>query len=146
MKLKYLLLTLFEISLLSCASKIKQNQIPFQEVKNYFVNNSVSAHPLSLLLLQQKGLDLYFSPAATMGKEGVPTTINFNKESVVAYIGTLTNKETMISIKNISLNHEEILVHYRITHGKELSYTIRPTVIVKIPKQKKERIKFIQEP
>ena len=82
-KLSFLIITISLLILSSCKTGITQNNIqsdiPYIVAERYFLKNNVSdiSEPK---ITTQKEFDELFGAAAVMGKNGMPTKIDFAKE------------------------------------------------------------------
>src|SRR5690606_11717534 len=63
------------------------NAIPYVLAQNYFVKNTIGEDRNGIYKIEtQAAFDELFSPAASMGKDGKPTPIDFEKQYVIAII------------------------------------------------------------
>jgi heat shock protein HslJ len=146
---RHILTTLFitVISFISTAqTKHKKilNEIttPFQVINGYFLKNTfIEDHLPNAKITTQNEFDELFGAAAFMGKNGMPTSINFKQQYVIA----ITEKETYfnttispISLKKIA---NKILFEYRIIKGKQQSFTIRPLTMILVSKKYTGKVK-----
>lgn len=110
--------------------------IPYILAKNYFVKNTVGEEKNGVHKLEsQADFDSLFSAAATMGKDGMPTAIDFDKQYVIAII--TASSDLTPTIDNIILEKQgkEIAVTYKEVLGEKQSYQIRPVAILIVDKQ-----------
>jgi hypothetical protein len=116
--------------MISCTGS--KDSIKFKEAYHYFYRNDAPQGEQLLRLQSQKELDNYFGSATVMGKDGAPTSINFDKYFVIAKVLQETNHAT--EINNIKLTHDNnrIILGYKTkTHGMtSQDYNIRPTVLL----------------
>ncbi len=71
--------------------------------------------------------------ATRMGKDGMPTEIDFNKEFIIGEILPETDVET--TIEPVSLRKtgsSELTLTYSIKRGAKRSYTTKPMFILKV--------------
>lgn len=109
--------------LIGCTSS--QKAVKYQVAKNYFfVNNSPYSGLLKITTEQELGK--YFGMAATMGKDGQPTEIDFKKQFLIAKI--LPETDTLTHIDPVSVTEEDNTLHvkYNIQRGEKQSYTMQP--------------------
>ena len=103
--------------------------VPYEVVKNYFIRTDAS-FPDSPLITTQEQFDSLFGAAAFMGKDGQPTHIDFDRQSVIAVVLPETDIET--TLRPLSLTRSGGTMTF--TYGKEendkMSYTIRPVLLV----------------
>jgi hypothetical protein len=146
-KIYSILLVLSFLFAVSCSSNSKKSEqenqtkneeissnetkIPFLEAKNYFVKNNYPEKEIhSLVLKTQKDFEEIFGMASTMGTEGKPTNIDFNKQYAIAIIGNTTDKATTIDVISLKKNNNEILLEYKINEGEKVSFKSRPFKLI----------------
>ncbi len=106
--------------------------IPFTEVKNYFVNNTVTEMPPTKITSEAVFLK-NFGMAAVMGEGGQPTPITFDSQFVIDVV--LPSTDTATTVTPVSLketNDGDLVFTYKITEGTKQSYTIRPFVMIAV--------------
>lgn len=110
--------------------------IPYILAKNYFVKNTVGEEKNGVHKIEsQADFDSLFSAAATMGKDGMPTEINFDKQFVIAIITSTSDLTPTIDSIILEKQGQEIAVTYKEVLGEKQSYQIRPVAILIIDKQ-----------
>src|SRR5574344_1483932 len=98
----------------SCSTN-KQNitkSIKYSQAKNYFVLNTVDKASLNVIGSQQD-FDSLFGAAATMGKDGEPTAIDFDKQSVIAVIMSPTDHPTTLEAVSLLKKAQKITFTYK---------------------------------
>ncbi|MFN7312406.1 MAG: hypothetical protein ACK5UI_02890 [Bacteroidota bacterium] len=113
--------------LVETQNEAKVTDIPFTLAKNYFVNNTVEKLD-NPKIETAKTFNKIFGMATTMGKDGKPTEIDFDKKYVIAVI--LPETDLMTSIYPISLQKDEngkITLTYKTVVGEKQSYRTRPS-------------------
>lgn len=122
-------LSFLAISLASCYSTqlIKEgNGVEYSEAQHYFLRNDVKDYS-SRLVTTQKEFDSLFGAAAVMGENGLPTEINWKKQSVVALLTAPTNVDTDIKLKDIKSEKGKLSVRYAVSQkGEPRSYSYTP--------------------
>ena len=117
-------------------------RIEYQIINNYFVKNTVKKGQ-KRKIENQKEFDALFGVAATMGKDGKPTAIDFKKQNVIAIIGNRTNYKTSYEIKGIAMGAMGVVVvTYKTNKGTKMTYSIRPFTAVTIDKDLTGKIIF----
>lgn len=104
--------------------------IAFTVAKNYFVRNDAGKLDNPKIETAEAFRQL-FGMAATMGKNGRPTPIDFTRQYVIAVLLPETNRTT--TIEPVSLRKDakgEITLTYKIVVGQEQSYTTIPNLII----------------
>lgn len=120
--------------------------IPYIVAKNYFVKNTVQKldHPK---IETAEQFNEIFGMATTMGKDGKPTEIDFEKQNSIALILPETDIATTIEVVSLQKNgHGKITFRYKRTVGQKQSFTIRPNVVVLIDKSENGDIAFLEQP
>ncbi|PSK91516.1 hypothetical protein [Taibaiella chishuiensis] len=106
--------------------------VPYTVAEGYFVKNTVKPGPLPApRITTQQDFDNIFGAAAHMGKNGMPTAIDFAKQFVIAVVADETDMAT--ELKPISLKKEtgdQLVFTYETIKGAKQSYTIRPVLMV----------------
>lgn len=126
---KTLTLIASALMLLSCSGK----KVPFTEMKNYFVNNTVEGS-FQGVIDNQADFDRLFGEAALMGTDGRPTTVDFSKEFVIAVVCEPTEIATKLEAYSLEKASDGTLLFiYRKTTGERLGYTTHPCLLVKVP-------------
>lgn len=109
--------------------------IAYTTAQGYFVKNTVPPGALPHPRIDtQQDFDQVFGPAATMGKNGMPTAIDFARQYVIAVVADETDMAT--ELKPVSLRKEagNIVFTYQVIKGAKQSYTIRPVLLIVIDK------------
>lgn len=128
---------------MSCKSTQSYPNIPHIQAERYFVKNNVKDEALLMRFVSQEKLDEYFGMAAVMGKDGKPTSINFDKQYAIAVILPETDHNTTISSYNLKETEDRVLLSYKINKGRKQSHTIRPYLLLVIDQKYSKDIKII---
>ncbi len=133
-KLSFLIITISLLILSSCKTGITQNNIqsdiPYIVAERYFLKNNVSdiSEPK---ITTQKEFDELFGAAAVMGKNGMPTKIDFAKEFVIAVSNPTTDYSTELIPVSLRRNNDgEIVFTYKFIKGEKQSYFITPCLLI----------------
>lgn len=109
--------------------------VPFTVVQHYFVKNTVKNAPNNPRIDDQITFDKLFGAAAVMGKNGLPTSIDFAKQSVIAVISPETNRATeLLPISLVKSTDGKLIFTYRKKTGATQTYTTRPFLAVLMDK------------
>lgn len=144
---KYKIFKASESFLEAKAHEVKQDlpqlgRIEYQIINNYFVKNTVKKGQ-KRKIENQKEFDALFGAAATMGKDGKPTAIDFKKQNVIAIIGNTTNYNTSYEITGVAMGSMgTVVVSYKTNKGAKMTYSIRPFTAIIIDKSLTEKIIF----
>lgn len=129
------------------AIEIKQDlpqlgKIEYQIINKYFVKNTVKKGQ-KRKIENQKEFDALFGTAATMGKDGKPSAIDFKRQNVVAIIGNTTNYNTSYEITGVAMGlMGTVVVSYKTNKGAKMTYSIRPFTAIIIDKSLTGKIIF----
>ena len=110
----------------SCTSS---EDVPYEVVKNYFFRNDAEI-PASPLITTQEQFDSLFGAAAFMGKDGQPTHVDFDRQSVIAVVLPETDIETTLRPLSLTRSSGSLTFTYGKEENDKLSYTIRPVLLV----------------
>lgn len=125
---------LFIAALLSLASCKHASDIPFEEVKNYFFRNNAEIPEIPLIDSSEQ-FESLFGAAAFMGKGGQPTSIDFNKEFVIAVVNPVTDCSTELVPESLRKEDGELVFTYLETIGEQQSWTMQPVLLVKVDRK-----------
>ena len=133
---------LFMAVLLSFASCAQTSAIPFEEVKNYFFRNN-AVIPGSPLIDSSEQFQELFGAAAFMGKDGLPTSIDFDQEFVIAVVNPATDRMTELTPESLREENGELVFTYHETVGEQQTWTMQPVLLVKVDrKYKTDRVRL----
>jgi hypothetical protein len=124
------------IATCSCSSNRQgiTQSIKYSQAKNYFVLNTIDKSSFNVIGSQQD-FDALFGEAATMGKNGEPTSIDFDKQSVIAVIMKPTDHPTIFETVSLVKKAQKITFNYKaIAEPKEVSYTMTPCLLIIVSK------------
>jgi len=127
-----------------CAVNLNGVAANYTPMDNYFVNNNFRNGTQKLVIHNQHDFEQVFGAAAVMGRNGHPTTVNFDHQFVVAVILPETNRQT--SIETVMLNRvgDRLYYSYLISEGHKTSYTIRPFTAVVVSRNEPSDVVFQQ--
>lgn len=107
--------------------------VPFDTVRNYFFRNDATV-PSSPKISSQEQFDSLFGAAAFMGKDGQPTSIDFDRQFVIAVVLPETDIETTLEPLSLTRSGGELTFTYVKKEGGKVSYTMRPLLLVAVDK------------
>lgn len=140
--LKFLGILLFVISVLvGCNLNSKKSKetkeetiaVTYKVASGYFIKNNVDKLPSKID--NREEFEKYFGVATVMGENGKPTSIDFEKEYVIAVTVDANNKLTELQPISLTKTGEEINFDYSVTEGGETSYTSRPALVIIVSKK-----------
>ncbi|MDV3778005.1 hypothetical protein CMU25_17345 [Elizabethkingia anophelis] len=136
----------FSISACSSGSKNPENSsdleqniemevstIDFKTAENYFVKNTVE-EVVPAKITTQEEFDKYFEMATTMGDQGKPTLIDFNKEFVIIVDHNSTKKKVEISPIGLNKNENNLTFAYKVTENGDNGFTTHPFLMIIVDK------------
>ncbi len=114
----------------SAKTNYKPVDVPYTVARNYFVNSRVQ-DIYTPWIADAQTFNGLFGMAATMGRDGQPTPIDFNKQSVIAIIKPETNRRGDIRpVSFRAISPTKLLLTYTYDPRDTLTYTLRPSLIV----------------
>ncbi|QCX53767.1 hypothetical protein [Elizabethkingia sp. JS20170427COW] len=122
--------------------KVAIINVPYQEAQRYFVKNNFQEGKSEKILKNQKDFEEIFGAAAVMGKEGIPTKVDFTKSFVVAVIAPTSSNENEIKIESLQDNGKELKLNYTIVEGKDQGFSTRNTKILILDKKSDKPVVF----
>lgn len=123
------------ISFAASSCSTSSNVIAYRVADHYFLNNDVKEMPAPKVDTESTFHRL-FGEAAVMGKNGMPTTIDFSKEYVIAVCKPETDISTELT--PVSLTKDaggNIVFTYKTTVGQKQTYTIVPCLLIVVDKK-----------
>ena len=102
--------------------------VPYKTASGYFFRNDAVIDIKPHKITSEDQLLNYFGMAATMGENGMPTTIDFNKSFVIPIVLPSTDKDTHIVIRSLlRTGDKQLRLAFHVERGNESrSYTIIP--------------------
>jgi hypothetical protein len=120
----------------------KKTTLKYRVAKNYFVQYNVEQLQSVKIDTKEKFSEI-FGMATTMGPEGKPTAIDFEKEYVIAVLHPETNSETHIEPLELQkYESSEMELSYRIKTGGKQSYSTRPFFALIVEKSETGNIRL----
>ena len=111
-------------------------QIPFRQAEGYFVLNTLPATQLTNpKITTREEFDRIFGAATTMGKNGMPTSIDFSKEYVIAAVEPETNRAVRMKPRLVQYEEGNVNLVYLVYLGETQTFSTRPALIVVIPNE-----------
>ncbi len=129
------------LGLASCKSAqttgTSKNNVPYVEANHYFVRNDVTDFSPRKITSQEE-LEKFFGYAAVMSSDGsgLPTSIDFSKQYVLAVILPQTDKDTDIKVKSLTSNGNKVMLAYKVvTKGAPRTYSTTPFTLLIVDKK-----------
>ncbi len=108
--------------------------IEFEVAKNYFFNNGQEI-PVNPKITTQEEFEKLFGKAAVMGKDGMPTEIDFSKQFVLALVQPVTDINTEIIPLKVEDQGNTLNYTYEIKTGEKQSFSMQPLSIIILDKK-----------
>ena len=119
------------LSFICCQS---ETVVPFSVARNYFVRSDADVAE-NVKIIDQATFEGVFGMAAFMGRDGQPTSIDWDKEFVIAVVKPVTDAETAMEPLSLIKKGKSLVLNYSLKSGPSMSYTIRPFFIIVVAKQ-----------
>lgn len=115
--------------------------VTYQLANNYFIKNNVTGL-VPRHIRSSAEFTRYFGMAATMGKNGKPTPIDFAVQDVIVYDAGIVQKQ--LEITPLTLNHaqDKLILDVRIHSGARQSYQMHPFILLIVPNNLPDKVEF----
>ena len=125
----------------------KTENVPFENLKNYFVKNTeVSTEKIQTKKISSKEeFDKTFGAAPVMGKNGKPTVINFDREIVLAVYSSPTHTKTELKATKLEYGDNHLTLYYSVTESGQQNFTVKPLLLLAVDKKYDGFTKFKQQ-
>lgn len=130
---KILTLIAATILIASCGMANKALNVSYTEAHGYFVRNDAPTHA-PIYYASQQSFNNVFGCAAVMGKDGMPTAIDFARQSVIAVIEGLTNRPTEYTAISLTAEADTLRLKYSVKESVPTIYTMQPLLLLVIDK------------
>ncbi|MCR4603754.1 MAG: hypothetical protein K5683_09540 [Prevotella sp.] len=107
-----------------------RNVVTFEVARNYFVRNDLDILPECPKITSEETFYRIFGMATTMGDDGQPTEIDFDRQFVLAIVMPLTDFETEITPMKVEERGNSLLYTFEVKRGEEQSYSMQPASII----------------
>lgn len=134
--LRTLLMSAFCVALTACGRQTESvtapvvNEVAFSEAFHYFVKAEADSVPSKVLTAEE--FDRYFGATATMGADGKPTPIDFDKEFVIAVTMGPTDTSVDFEVNSLTLDDKTLTLDVSHTRGQPLPYTVQPLLLLTV--------------
>lgn len=133
--MKRILLLISAVLALASCKEEKETVVPFKQATNYFFRNDAQI-PSDVKITDQATFENLFGMAAVMGRGGIPTVIDWNKEFVIAIVKPKTQDKTALEPLSLVAKGKSLVYKYCVTVGPEsLSYTIQPVLLIVVDRR-----------
>lgn len=121
--------------LTGCKVTDNAKELSYSKAHGYFVRNDAPENAPEYYD-SKESFDSIFGMAAVMGKEGMPSDIDFSRQSVIAVIGKETNRPTEYVPVSLTAQADTLRLEYQSDEGTATSYTMVPSLLLIIEKPK----------
>ena len=139
--MKPVLFTLTALIMLSACSGRKrplggeqEHEVAFEVAKNYFFKSGQEI-PESPKVTSAEEFARLFGMATTMGNEGQPTEIDFDRQFVLAVVLPETDTETEIIPLNLVAKGNTLYYFFQVNMGEQQSFRMQPLSIIILDKK-----------
>lgn len=119
--------------MMSCGTTNKAKNVDYTEAHGYFVRNDAPASP-ACYYDSKEAFDNVFGRAAVMGKNGMPTRIDFAHQSVIAIIGRETSSPTEYIPVSLMWQADTLCLKYKAKEDAPTTYTMTPLLLLVLDK------------
>ncbi len=116
--------------ILTVASCSVLKDVPFTQLDHYFFKNGQEI-PADPKIDTEEEFSALFGMAAVMGKDGIPTPVDFSKEFVIAVVKPVTDQLTELSPISLQMSDGDLVFTYSETTGEKMSWSMQPLLLVK---------------
>ena len=141
MMIKHILIALVALVALSACSRRErplpvdvETEVAFEVARNYYFKNGQQI-PSSPKITSADEFERLFGMAATMGEGGRPTTIDFDRQFVVAIVLPVTDAETMITPIRVVAKGNTLYYFFQVNIGQQQSFNIQPVSVIILDKK-----------
>jgi hypothetical protein len=126
-------------AMLFCSCKSGDNStagsnVNFTVAKNYFFKNG-AVIPDNPKISSADEFQKLFGMAAVMGKDGIPTAIDFSKQFVLAVVLPVTDVYTEIQPVDVKVINGELVYEYSVKTGEKMTYSMRPMALIVLDRE-----------
>ena len=108
--------------------------VAYTVADHYFVRNDVKSYKNQVITSQQ-GFDALFGAAAVMGEGGLPTSIDFSRQAVVALMHAPVKSDLELKVSKLDMVNGKLCVHYaEVVNNASLSYSQTPLTMLVVDK------------
>ena len=120
-------------------------KVPYTVVQNYFFINDEPL-PTNPKITTLKEFGRMFGMATHMGKDGMPTQVDFKRQFVIAVVYPITNRNTALAPVSLSADGDTLTFIYHERVGKEMSSYMQPMLVIVVNKQyERAHVKLVKQ-
>ncbi len=110
------------------------SNVNFTVAKNYFFKNNAEI-PANPKISSADEFQNLFGMAAVMGKDGMPTAIDFSKQFVLAVVLPVTDVATEIQPLDVKVQDGELVYEYSVKTGEKMTYSMQPMKLIVLDRE-----------
>ena len=114
------------------------NEVNFEVARNYFLRNDQTISETHKITTQEE-FEKLFGMATTMGENGKPTPIDFNRQFVLTIVQPVTDTATEITPVKVEDKGDSLLYTFKVKAGEKLSFSIQPISIIILDKKYEDK-------
>lgn len=127
------------VAVLFCSCKsgngsAAESDVNFTVAKNYYFKNGAEI-PKNQKIDSAEEFQSLFGMAAVMGKDGMPTAIDFSKQFVLAVVLPVTDVYTEIQPLDVKVQGGELVYEYSVKTGEKMTYSMRPMALIVLDRE-----------
>ena len=120
-------------------------KVPYTVAQNYFFINDEPL-PTNPKITTLKEFGRMFGMAAHMGKDGMPTQVDFKRQFVIAVVYPITNRNTALTPVSLSADGDTLTFIYQERVGKEMLSSMQPMLVIVVNKKyEKAHVKLVKQ-
>ncbi|MBO7510071.1 MAG: hypothetical protein J6T35_02710 [Bacteroidales bacterium] len=109
-------------------------EVPYTQMQHYFFKNG-AVIPEEAKISDAARFERLFGAAAVMGENGLPTSVDFAKEFVIAVVCPATDLTTELQAESLRQENGTLVFTYRKTVGGRQTWSMQPVLLIKVDKQ-----------
>lgn len=119
-------------------------EVPYTQMQHYFFKNG-AVIPEEAKISDAARFERLFGTAAVMGENGLPTSVDFAREFVIAVVCPATDLTTELQAESLRQEHGTLAFTYRKAVGGRQTWSMQPVLLIKVDKQyETPTVKLIQ--
>lgn len=119
--------------------------VPYTVARNYFFNNDEPL-PGNPKITTMKEFGRLFGMAAHMGKDGMPTQVDFKHQFIIAVVYPITNRNTALAPVSLSARGDTLTFTYRERVGAKMSSAMQPILAIVVEKKyERQAVKLVKQ-
>lgn len=120
-------------------------EVPYTEMQHYFFKNGAEI-PKEAKISDKAAFESLFGAAAVMGKNGLPTTVDFANEFVIAVVTPVTDHTTELQASSLREENGTLVFTYSKTVGGQQTWSMQPVLLIKVDKKyETPTVKLVQD-